>query len=261
MILWRVSRILLGGRRFHWLVSRAQRRRAPTGRLSGRASSARPCSQLAILGLYISRMTVAASEVTEREKVILIADALVDSVTASGRRYLFRPAPKASQHGETAVKFVQDEAATTGIEMKKVAILNEDSSFGRSNATGAMNEALNEGLHDRLSEGVSLRSDRCLVVGERYRQLGSRLRGALPVFHRRDPLAKTFPRPARSLSSWLGWEHLVTPILSRSKRSVRLPNTTRTPIATTPPSLRIRTRSSSLPSRKLPATSRRKRLG
>jgi branched-chain amino acid transport system substrate-binding protein len=101
---------------------------------------------VAILGLYISRMTIAASEVTEREKVILIADALVDSVTASGRQYLFRPAPKASQHGASAVKFVMDSAKKAGLQLQKVAILNEDSSFGRSNAMGAMNEALNQGL-------------------------------------------------------------------------------------------------------------------
>ena len=101
---------------------------------------------VAILGLYISRMTIAASEVTEREKVILIADALVDSVTSLGRRYLFRPAPKASQHGASAVQFVTSEAKKAGLNFSKVAILNEDSSFGRSNATGAMNEALNQGL-------------------------------------------------------------------------------------------------------------------
>ncbi|MGQ9491350.1 MAG: ABC transporter substrate-binding protein [Anaerolineae bacterium] len=83
---------------------------------------------VAILGLYISRMTIAASEVTEREKVVLIADALVDSVTASGRRYLFRPAPKASQHGASAVQFVTSEAQKAGLEFKNVAILNEDSS-------------------------------------------------------------------------------------------------------------------------------------
>jgi branched-chain amino acid transport system substrate-binding protein len=101
---------------------------------------------VAVLGLYISRLTVAASEVTEREKVILIADALVDSVTAMGRKYLFRPAPKASQHGESAVEFVVEEAKRKGIPVKTVAILNEDSSFGRSNATGAMQAALNNGL-------------------------------------------------------------------------------------------------------------------
>ncbi|MGB9833471.1 MAG: ABC transporter substrate-binding protein [bacterium] len=101
---------------------------------------------VAILGLYISRMTVAASEVTEREKVILVADALVDSVTAMGRQYLFRPAPKASQHGVTAVEFVVQTATKAGQPVQKVAILNEDSSFGRSNAVGALQAALDNQL-------------------------------------------------------------------------------------------------------------------
>lgn len=101
---------------------------------------------LAILGLYISRLTVAASEVTEREKVILIADALVDSVTAMGRQYLFRPAPKASQHGASAVEFALAAAEQAGVSIGRIAILNEDSVFGRSNATGAMQAALDHGL-------------------------------------------------------------------------------------------------------------------
>ncbi len=101
---------------------------------------------VAILGLYISRLTVAASEITEREKVILIADALVDNVTAMGRRYLFRPAPKASQHGASAVEFVVQAAEKANIKLEKIAILNEDSSFGRSNANGAMDAALSNGL-------------------------------------------------------------------------------------------------------------------
>ena len=101
---------------------------------------------VAILGLYISRLTLAASEVTEREKVILIADALVDSVTASGRQYLFRPAPKASQHGASAIEFVVQAAEKAGVSVERVAILNEDSAFGRSVATGAVNGALDNGL-------------------------------------------------------------------------------------------------------------------
>jgi branched-chain amino acid transport system substrate-binding protein len=101
---------------------------------------------VAILGLYISRLTVAASEVTEREKVILIADALVDSVTAMGRQYLFRPAPKAGQHGASALEFVVQAGEKAGVPVQKVAILNEDSSFGRSNAVGATNAALDNGV-------------------------------------------------------------------------------------------------------------------
>jgi branched-chain amino acid transport system substrate-binding protein len=101
---------------------------------------------VAIVGLYISRLTVAASEVTEREKVILLVDALVDSVTGMGRQYLFRPGPKASQHGASAIEFSVEAAKNSNTPLKKVAILNEDSAFGRSNTIGAADAALNNGL-------------------------------------------------------------------------------------------------------------------
>ena len=101
---------------------------------------------VAVLGLYISRLTTAASEITERERVILVADALVDDVTEMGRQYLFRPAPKASMHGRSAVEFVLGAAQKAGVSVEKIAILNEDSSFGRSNALGAVQAALDNKL-------------------------------------------------------------------------------------------------------------------
>jgi branched-chain amino acid transport system substrate-binding protein len=134
----------LGGKQLELVVEDAGET-ADTAKL-GAESIISKHHPVAVLGLYISRITVAASEVTEREKVILIADALVDSVTEMGRRYLFRPAPKASVHGASAVQFVVEAAKKAGKPVEKVAILNEDSGFGRSNATGAMDAALNNGL-------------------------------------------------------------------------------------------------------------------
>jgi branched-chain amino acid transport system substrate-binding protein len=101
---------------------------------------------VAILGAYISRITTAVSEVTDREKVILVADALVDSLTTMGRRYLFRPAPKAGAHGKSNVDFLLDYAKKNNFPMQKVAILNEDSSFGHSVGLGAIAEAQAKGL-------------------------------------------------------------------------------------------------------------------
>ena len=97
---------------------------------------------VAILGLYISRLTIPASEVTDRNKVILVADALVDSLTAMGRRYVFRPSANAGQYGASAVEFIADMAEKTGIAMEKIAIISEDSAFGHSVAMGAVNAAL-----------------------------------------------------------------------------------------------------------------------
>ncbi|MBA4421134.1 MAG: hypothetical protein C0391_08290 [Anaerolinea sp.] len=99
---------------------------------------------VAILGEYISRFVMAASEVTDREKVILIADALVPQVTQMGRQYLFRPGPTATNHGAMAYQFVKDTAAAEGIEIKTMAILNEDSANGRANSLGASEAALKD---------------------------------------------------------------------------------------------------------------------
>jgi len=97
---------------------------------------------IAILGEYISRFVMAASEVTDREKVILIADALVPQITQMGRQYLFRPGPTATNHGAMAYHFVMDTAKAAGVEIKTLAILNEDSANGRANSLGATEAAL-----------------------------------------------------------------------------------------------------------------------
>ena len=97
---------------------------------------------IAILGEYISRFVMAASEVTDREKVILIADALVPQITQMGRQYLFRPGPTANNHGAMAYHFVMDTAKAAGVEIKTLAILNEDSANGRANSLGATEAAL-----------------------------------------------------------------------------------------------------------------------
>jgi len=99
---------------------------------------------VAILGMYISRFVMAASEVTDREKVILLADALVPQVTLMGRQYLFRPGPNANNHGALAYQFVRDVAKENGVEIKNMAVLNEDSANGRANTLGATEAALKD---------------------------------------------------------------------------------------------------------------------
>ena len=99
-----------------------------------------------VTGAYISRLTAAIAEVTEREKVIFVIDALVDELTEKGWMYIFRAAPRASMHGASAVKFVLDVAKKKGIEVKTVVILNEDSIFGDYVAQGARREALKNGI-------------------------------------------------------------------------------------------------------------------
>jgi len=97
---------------------------------------------VAILGLYISRFVMAASEVTDREKVFLLADALVPQVTQMGRQYLFRPGPQSPDHCKLAYKFVRDLAKANNVELKSMAVANEDSVGSRACSLGATEAAL-----------------------------------------------------------------------------------------------------------------------
>ncbi|MEM0000510.1 MAG: ABC transporter substrate-binding protein [Desulfurococcaceae archaeon] len=99
-----------------------------------------------VLGAYISRLTAAVAEVTEANKVILVMDALVDSLTERGWLYVFRIAPKASIHGRSAVKFLLDMANQQGVELKKIVIIHEDSIFGTYVSQGAHLEAISNGI-------------------------------------------------------------------------------------------------------------------
>jgi branched-chain amino acid transport system substrate-binding protein len=101
---------------------------------------------VAILGLYISRLTIPVSEVTDRNKVILVTDALADNLTQIGRRYLFRPSANAGQYGSSGVEFVVDVAKKKGVEVNRIALINEDSAFGHSVIMGAANAALKNKL-------------------------------------------------------------------------------------------------------------------
>ncbi|MEM0242034.1 MAG: ABC transporter substrate-binding protein, partial [Fervidicoccaceae archaeon] len=99
-----------------------------------------------MLGAYVSRFTSAMAAVTEQNKVILVTDALVDSLTQQGWQYIFRVAPKASAHGKAAVDFVLDMAKKTNTTIKTAVVLNEDSIFGTTVANGAVLELVSNGI-------------------------------------------------------------------------------------------------------------------
>ncbi len=99
-----------------------------------------------IIGAYISKLTAAVAEVTNKYKVILFMDGLVDSLTQHGWKYVFRVAPKASAHGKSAVDFVVSMAKKKGLKIKTAVVLHEDSIFGTYTAEGAVLELRKYGI-------------------------------------------------------------------------------------------------------------------
>jgi len=97
---------------------------------------------VAIIGSYISRWTISLSEITDREKIIYVTDGVVPDVTKQGRQYIFRPSATVNEYGTMAYRFVKETAAAKNIEIKNVAILNEDSLFGRMSTLAIAGAAL-----------------------------------------------------------------------------------------------------------------------
>jgi branched-chain amino acid transport system substrate-binding protein len=130
----------LGGLKLE-LVSEDTTQEVDAARLAAESLISR-YNPVAAVGMFMSRLTLGGSEVTEREKVLLISDALVDSMMKRGFQYLLRAAPDSNQHGKTGIDFIVAAGEKYGVPVESIAVLNEDSAFGRSVALGAVEEAL-----------------------------------------------------------------------------------------------------------------------
>ena len=92
---------------------------------------------VAIIGAYQSGVTVPATQEAERLSTpFIVSMAVSDTITERGFKYTFRICPKASWYAKDQVTFVKDLKDLAGLDIKKVALLHEDTDFGESTAAG-----------------------------------------------------------------------------------------------------------------------------
>jgi branched-chain amino acid transport system substrate-binding protein len=101
----------------------------------------------AIIGAHSSSNTLAMRDVTEREKVVHMTPASgADSITEPGHPYMFRYTLYNGQQGPALARYV-----TGKLNLKDVAIIAENSDFGRTGAEAFKKTMENEGLGNVLS--------------------------------------------------------------------------------------------------------------
>ena len=99
-----------------------------------------------LIGTYQSSVTKVATQVAERlETPIIVSISIADVITERGFRYTFRIQPKAQYYGRDQVSFLADLGKLTGYQVKRVALLHENTDFGTASAL-AQKRALRE--HD-----------------------------------------------------------------------------------------------------------------
>ncbi len=112
-----------------------------------------------IFGAYVSTLSLAASEVTERNRVVFVEEAAVATeITGRGFKYVLRTNANSDQYGATAANFAaQVLAPKLGAQAKdlRVAIVHEDSSYGQSVGRAANDTAKQLGMQVVAKESYS----------------------------------------------------------------------------------------------------------
>jgi len=84
-----------------------------------------------LIGAYQSSVALPATVVAERlETPFIVVPGVADLITERGFHYTFRMMPKASDYGRAQVLFLADPAYPTGKEIKRVALIYENTGFG-----------------------------------------------------------------------------------------------------------------------------------
>ncbi|MDY9921162.1 MAG: ABC transporter substrate-binding protein [Synergistota bacterium] len=106
----------------------------------------------ALFGCYSSSYTMVATEVSERAKVPFFTNSIADDILGRGYKYVYRMAVPASIFGRTPIDALIEMSKGTKEQLKKVAIIYEDTSYGTSTSEGFKNRAIEKGLDVVLFE-------------------------------------------------------------------------------------------------------------
>ncbi|MEW6254696.1 MAG: ABC transporter substrate-binding protein [Pseudomonadota bacterium] len=109
-----------------------------------------------VVGSFVSSITLAASEVTERAGVPMITHSFADQITSRGYRYIFQVTAKATTYGKAQLDYALDLAKQAGAPSDKVAIFYEDTAYGTSQAKGLREAAKTAGLAPVIDEAYPL---------------------------------------------------------------------------------------------------------
>lgn len=106
-----------------------------------------------IVGSFVSNISLAASEVTERLGVPMITHSFADQITERGYNNIFQVSPKASRIGVATLDQALELGDIAGEKVTKIAILWEDTSYGTAQSKGIREAAQKAGVEVVVDEG------------------------------------------------------------------------------------------------------------
>jgi branched-chain amino acid transport system substrate-binding protein len=124
----------LGGARINLIVADATSTPTTAGTAAQRLVSQQDVT--ALLGAFVSSLTLAISEVTERRDIPLLTMSFADQITGRGYKNIFQVVAKASVIGKAQFEYSAAIAQAAGARIEKIAIMYEDTAYGTAQANG-----------------------------------------------------------------------------------------------------------------------------
>jgi branched-chain amino acid transport system substrate-binding protein len=124
----------LGGAKINLIVADATSTPTTAGTVAQRLISQQDVT--ALLGAFVSSLTIAISEVTERRDIPLLTMSFADQITGRGYKNIFQVVAKASVIGKAQFEYTAAIAQAAGAKIEKIAIMYEDTAYGTAQATG-----------------------------------------------------------------------------------------------------------------------------
>src|SRR5215813_11202157 len=110
----------------------------------------------AVLGAYVSSLTLAISEVTARADVPFLTMATADEITGRGLESVFQVVAKGSVTGKAQIDYTLAIASAAGSRIEKIAIMYENSAFGVAQSRGLRRAAKDANIEVAMDEPYPL---------------------------------------------------------------------------------------------------------
>jgi branched-chain amino acid transport system substrate-binding protein len=140
----------------------------------------------AVLGAFVSSLTLAISEVTARADIPFLTMAFADEITGRGLESVFQVTAKASALGRAQVNYTLAIAAAAGSKIEKIAIMYEDTAYGVAQSRGLRRAAKDANIDVVMDQPYPLGINDAAPLIDKLRASGAQ--AAFPLSYLNDSL-------------------------------------------------------------------------
>jgi branched-chain amino acid transport system substrate-binding protein len=174
----------LGGAKINLIVSDATSNPTTASTVAQRLISQNELT--AVLGAFVSSLTLAISEVTARADIPFLTESFADEITGRGLESVFKVTAKASVLGRAQVNYTVAIAEAAGSKIEKIAIVYEDTAYGVAQSRGLRRAAKDANIEVVMDEPYPLGITDARPLVEKLQASGAQ--AAFPLSYLNDSL-------------------------------------------------------------------------